>query len=237
MKINIIECDELYPEFKAHYISYGRMFEKYFKSLKSELEFEYFYALQNNLPEHTSATDLFLITGSKSSVYDDQPWVKNLLAWIANAYASGSCFLGICFGHQALAAALGGKVVKSEKGWGVGVRELMFQPGLPRWLDLGQSTLKLIYSHQDQVVELPEGTKVLLADDFCPYAAFALKERVVGFQGHPEFDPEYSRRLFLHRASSIGEDVLAGAIDSLATPTDTLALRGKLISWFESTRR
>ena len=227
MRLNIIECDILYPDLLDDYRSYGTMFERYFRQFEPALEVHYYSALEQQLPdEDTPGT--FLITGSKAGVYENHAWIAPLMAWIREAHAREARILGICFGHQVLAEALGGKVTKSEKGWGVGVRELAWhgQHLLPQ-----KERLKLIYSHQDQVQQLPQGAELMAGDDFCPHAAFHIGNRVMGFQGHPEFDAAYTRRLLPRRAADIGEPRFQQAMVSLTQATDSVELGARLIRW------
>jgi len=227
-RIGLLETDVLYQDLTEDYGSYGLMFEKYFSQLDhSDLEFVYYRVQEGELPHFLDDCDAYIITGSKAGAYEDHAWIKALSNWIAEAHLAETKMLGICFGHQLIAQALGGKVEMSDKGWGIGVRSLMTSSGspftqpLPKYLDL-------IYSHKDQVVRLPEGATCFLADDFCPYAGFVIKQHVITLQGHPEFSAEYSERLLSRRAEVIGEPVYSQGIKSLRQATDANFI-GRLI--------
>lgn len=227
MHINIIECDTLYPELLSEYRSYGRMFEQYFQRFNPELSVSFYNALENHLPV-AEKDAVYLITGSKAGVYENHAWIAPLITWVQNAFKQQSRLLGICFGHQLLAEALGGKVINSEKGWGTGVRTLAVEEN-----GAERSQLSLIYSHQDQVIKLPAQARVLLGDDFCPVAAFAIEQQVLGFQGHPEFTAEYTRKLYAYRKNCIGKN-FEQALKSLEQSTDASYLGERLMRWMQT---
>lgn len=228
MRIGLLETDVLYDDLIEEYGSYGLMFEKYFSQLTNDsLEFVYYQVQQGELPLFLDECDAYIITGSKAGAYEKHDWIKPLSNWIIEANEAKVKVLGICFGHQLIAHALGGLVEMSDKGWGIGVRSLLtipdspFSQPLPKYLDL-------IYSHKDQVVKLPEDAINFLADDFCPHAGFTIGSHIVTFQGHPEFSAIYSERLLSRRAEMIGEPTYSKGIRSLRQSTDANFI-GRLI--------
>lgn len=228
MRIGLLETDVLYDDLIKEYGSYGLMFEKYFSQLdKSELEFVYYQVQKGELPLFLDECDAYIITGSKAGVYENHDWIEPLSKWVREADAAQAKMLGVCFGHQLIAQALGGQVEMSHKGWGIGVRSLLttsdspFSQPLPKYLDL-------IYSHKDQVVKLPSTARNFLSDDFCPHAGFTIGQHIVSFQGHPEFDAIYSERLLKRRAEAIGEPTYTKGLNSLRQSTDANFI-GRLI--------
>lgn len=238
MRIGLLETDVLYDDLIKEYGSYGLMFEKYFSQLNisqldstqlddSSLEFVYYQVQQGELPLFLDECDAYIITGSKAGAYESHDWIAPLSNWIREADQAQAKLLGICFGHQLIAQALGGKVEMSDKGWGIGVRSLLtipdspFSQPLPKYLDL-------IYSHKDQVVELPATARNFLSDDFCPHAGFTIGKHIVSLQGHPEFSAIYSERLLSRRAETIGEPTYSKGIHSLRLSTDANFI-GRLI--------
>lgn len=159
-----------------------------------------------------------IITGSAAGVYEDRPWIPPLLEWIRTAKGRLR-LVGICFGHQAMTEALGGRVEKSERGWGVGLHRYQVAAAEP-WMQPTASRIAIPVSHQDQVVVQPPGARVLLASAFTPYAGLAWGDDAVSFQCHPEFSPAYAAALVEGRAERIPSAVAAEALASLREPDD-----------------
>ncbi len=120
-----------------------------------------------------SQVDGFFITGSSSSVTERAPWMLRAEQYIREIDAAGKPLLGICFGHQLIAQALGGDVQKNPKGREIGtVRvNVTAQDPLfgnePRVFDANAS-------HVDSVAKVPERARVLASTSLDPVAAFAV---------------------------------------------------------------
>ena len=196
-----------------------------FRALLGEgFETETFDVQAGALPD----PDLFdgaIITGSAAGVYEDHPWIPPLLEWIRRAKGRLR-LVGICFGHQAMAQALGGGVEKSHRGWGVGLHRYEVGAGEP-WMQPPAAGIAIPVSHQDQVTAPPPGARVVLSSAFTPYAGLAWDGDAVSFQCHPEFSPAYAAALVEGRAGRIPPGVAAEALASLRGPDD----RGVLTQW------
>lgn len=221
--LGLLEVDVLYDDLIPDYGSYGKMFEHFFESLKGGLQYRYYEVQKGEFPQALNECDAYLITGSKAGVYELLPWVSSLQDWIKDFYQRGARLTGICFGHQILAHSLGGYAEKSNRGWGVGLLETQLFDDrnlfLGNYVNKGDS-IKLLHSHQDQVVKLPEEAQCLTGNDFCPIAAMGIGKQVLSFQGHPEFTPEYFRRLISRRKENIGQDRFVKAMRTLENTTD-----------------
>lgn len=173
--------------------------------------------------------DGVVITGSAAGVYDPDPWIPVLKAWV-QANAGSFPMIGICFGHQLMAEAFGGAVIKSPKGWGVGLDTYTLNTTAP-WMDDEARTMTLPVSHQDQVVAVGKGAEVLGGSDFCPFGFIAYPDRrAVSLQPHPEFDPAYAEALIVTRRDGPLTPAHAdAAIASLQAPNDNRMVGGWLI--------
>ena len=165
-----------------------------------------------------AAFDAAIITGSSSGVYEPDPWIADLLDWI-RAARGRTGLIGVCFGHQAMAQALGGRVEKSERGWGVGLHRYEVVSDEP-WMIPPATTLAIPASHQDQVVDRPADARVILSSAFTPFAGLAWGDDAISLQGHPEFTPAYAADLTGGRREQIGAAVTDRALDSLDLPND-----------------
>ena len=183
-------------------------------------EIETFDVQAGELPD-SNAHEAVLITGSPAGVYDDYPWIAPLMEFIRTA--KDSRMVGICFGHQVMAEALGGRVVQSDKGWGAGLHRYAIARREP-WMD-GEQAIAVPASHQDQVVIQPPDTEVVATSDFTPYAALAWTGRpAISFQFHPEFAPDFAKALIAERYDRVPNP--DAAIASLDAPNDNARVGG-----------
>ena len=225
--INILLCDTFPGLLPDNIPSYESMFEKLFHSVNQNITFNIYQTWDGELPEHPAANELYLITGSNNAAYDDLPWILALQDWIREAARLQIPLVGICFGHQVIAQALGGQVERYAGGWGVGIREmevldadlLFFFP---------DKKMCLIVNHHDQVTRLPEGAIPLATSDFCRYEGFRIGRHILTFQGHPEFTVDYERHLILNHAENEDDTVKRRALESL----ETMEHQGKMVAEF-----
>jgi GMP synthase-like glutamine amidotransferase len=184
--------------------------------LGPDREYRVYNVMQGELPSHPAECATYVITGSSAGVYDDLPWIPPLLDFLRAARGRAK-MIGVCFGHQALAMAFGGKVEKSPKGWGLGMHryEIVAPPPAMR----EPRAFAIPAFHQDQVVTLPPGAVVLAASEFTPYASLGYEGGIVSVQGHPEFSIPFSAALIKEQQALYGE-AAAPALLSLLQPSD-----------------
>ncbi|HEY7885854.1 MAG TPA: gamma-glutamyl-gamma-aminobutyrate hydrolase family protein [Cellvibrionaceae bacterium] len=219
MHIGILKTDHIYPSLAARHGEYPAMFMRLLRSVSPSLVFSIYDVVRGDMPGSLNDADAWLITGSKSGVYENKPWIGRLLQLTQALHEHRKPVIGICFGHQLLAQALGGRVEKSSHGWGVGVQEYTLAKAA-HWMQPATPTLCLIASHQDQVIALPPGAQLLAGNTFCPNAMYTIGEHILGIQAHPEFSPAYARDLIEYRHDTIDIELVQQALDSLTTPTD-----------------
>jgi GMP synthase-like glutamine amidotransferase len=217
MKVAILETGRPPAPLEEQFGDYADMFATV---LGSEFELERFDVQAGELPD-PAAHQAYLITGSPAGVYDPLPWIEPLMDFIRSA--GGAKMVGVCFGHQVMAEALGGHVEKSDKGWGAGLHRYAVVRSEP-WIDTA-GTIAIPASHQDQVVVQPPNTEVVAASDFTPFAALAWTDRpAVSFQFHPEFSPAFAKALIERRYDKVLNP--DAAIASLDQPNDSARVGG-----------
>jgi GMP synthase-like glutamine amidotransferase len=177
-------------------------------------------------PDSVDACDAYLISGSPKGVYDAAEWIAELAAFIRDAYQAGKKLVGICFGHQILAHALGGHSERSEKGWDLGLKTFDISEQ-KSWMTPGLAQCSLYFVHQDQVVRPPPGAELLGGNTFCPILFFSLDDRVLGIQAHPEFSIAMMQDVLASRKKSLGKQVYQAAMRSVdnGSPDNQLLAR------------
>jgi GMP synthase-like glutamine amidotransferase len=152
---------------------------------------------------------------------DDLPWIDPLLSFLRGARGRAR-LVGLCFGHQAMAAAFGGRVEKSERGWGLGLHGYDVVARAP-WMD-ETTSIRAPAFHQDQVVVAPAGAQVTLASAFTPLAGLDYGD-AVSFQFHPEFTVPYAVALTAALRPKLGE-LTVPALATYAAPDDVARVQG-----------
>ena len=214
MKIGILQCDSTNENFRDEHGNYPEMFMSLFKSVDPDLDFKNYDVQQEQYPQSPEECDAYLITGSRLSVYDNEQWIRKLEKYVVELHRQKHPLLGICFGHQMVAKALGGKTEASERGWGVGVQNYQ-TVSIQAWIEPALEQFSLLASHKDQVTKLPEGAELIAESDFCPYASFRIEDHILTFQGHPEFQKAYSKALLNLRKEILGPKVFEAGMKSL----------------------
>lgn len=220
-RIGLLVCDHVPPEFRDLAGDYPDMFEDLLSG-RPAIELVPYDLPAGEFPPSVNECEGWITTGSRRSVYENEPWIEDLAELVRNIARAESPYVGVCFGHQMIAQALGGKVERAEVGWGVGAKDVEV-PDPPEWL--GRSRYRILNSHADQVVDAPPGARVLGGNDHCSNSLMQVGESMIGIQGHPEFTPELCEALIRSRRGTvIPEDVAEAALGSLATPPDNQAL-------------
>jgi GMP synthase-like glutamine amidotransferase len=230
VKIGILEADRLSETLREQYGSYGDMFQNLLHSIDKSLALPRYQVMESDYPEDIDDCDAYLITGSNAGIYDDKSWIKQLHDYVITLDDRKKKLIGICFGHQLIAQALGGLAQKSEKGWGVGLSTSTVYISKP-WMEPAKETFALLISHQDQVTALPPQAELIAGDDFCAYASYQIGDHILTFQGHPEFTPDYARQRMQDRREIIGEQRYQQGMVSLNRDTDHLLIAKWIINF------
>ncbi len=229
IRVGILETGRLPDELATNYGDYVEMVGNWLNL--PDVTPRGYAVVDMELPARPEDADIWLITGSRHGAYEDHPWIPPLEQFIRDCRAAGVPMVGICFGHQIMAQALGGKVAKSAKGWGVGVHEYSID-NWPAELGDTPADLRLHAFHQDQVEELPDGAQVLASSPFCDYAALWYPGFAVTFQGHPEYKPDFASDLLTIRTGTvIDPDTARAGQARIADPTSSQDMAARVRDW------
>jgi GMP synthase-like glutamine amidotransferase len=201
-RVAIIEADTPVPAVVAELGTYGTIFTNLLVAAGLSQETTR-YSVHNvvehpenlpNLEDPVDPLDAVLISGSKHNSYDDVDWINQLAAFVNAALAKGVRVVGICFGHQVIARALGAKVGVNPKGWEIAAVPItLTEKGQEVFAELVETaakangTINIMQMHRDIVFEVPTGTELLAYNDICGVQGFYKRGVVWTVQGHPEF--------------------------------------------------
>ena len=220
MKIGILTTGHT-PEQLADLGNYEALFRKLLDG--QGFEFKNYNVVDGVFPGGVDAADGWLITGSKHGAYEPHDWIPPLEQFIRDAYVARVPVVGICFGHQIIAQALGGKVEKFAGGWAVGRKTY----------DFAGKPVALNAWHQDQVTVRPVDAQVVASNDFCENAALVYCDRMFTVQAHPEFEASFIDGLIRTRGRGVvPDDRLEAATATLDQPTDNARLADQIARFF-----
>jgi GMP synthase-like glutamine amidotransferase len=232
MHIGLLECDHVDERFRHIAGGYREMFDALLRPRLPELRFSFFDVCRGRLPASAHDCDGYICTGSRVSVYDPLEWIEALKEFVRTLRDERRPYIGICFGHQVLAEALGGQVARSGKGWGIGVHDMSVVKHEP-WMTPPLEVCRMQYMHADQVLSPPAGAVLLGRGEHCAIAMFRVGETLLGIEGHPEFPAAYSEALIRDRIERIGAEPSRLALASVRRPTDQAALAQWMIAFLE----
>lgn len=220
MKLTIIQTGDVPAPLRPRFGAYPPMFSRMFAAAGVTFDYETVPVLDGAPFPDPARLEGIIVTGSAAGVYDTHyPWMEPLRAFIRAAYAARTPMLGVCFGHQIMADALGGDVRKSDKGWGLG-RHVYAVRRRPALLATDAGALAIACSHQDQVIAPPADAETFLASDFTPHAGLLYGNgAAVSLQPHPEFEDDYTLALAELRRGKAPDAVIEQAVASVALPS------------------
>ncbi len=232
MKIGILQCDNVRSTLSAQYGEYPTMFEDRIRAncdAPDELEFVTYAAHDGMLPTEVDECDAYIITGSRASVLElDEIWIHQLQNFIVRLSKANIKTVGICFGHQIMALAMGGKVERADNGWQIGIHYNEVQE-YSDFMDPKTGGFNITMFCEDQVVKPGDDAKVIAKSDKCEYAMLQYGENMLSTQGHPEFTPDFTKALL----AACKDDFPAKRFEnSLASFDDKELDTNLLFSWF-----
>lgn len=215
----LLTNDDTSP-FAAHFPNDGQKVVQLLQPLRPDWSFEVLPVKDGVLPSGPEAFDGYVITGSPASVNDDSlPWVGQLLDFIRAVDAARQPLIGLCFGHQAVARALGGQVARNAAGWGLGTAVTHWQAERP-WMQPAQTTTTLMAAHNEQVTRMPEGAECLGGSDFCPFGSMQIGQHIWSTQYHPEMPLVFMQTLLGYLADKLDTNTMARAHASIHQAVD-----------------
>lgn len=192
---------------------------------RPDWRFDTYAVSQDCWPAEGTSHDAVVVTGSPASVHDDRAWITRLKTLLRERHAQRLATVGLCFGHQVIAAALGGRVVDSARGLRVGTVTFPIERTQP-WMQPAQPSLTLFAAHDEQVDVLPPGAELLGGDAQCPVGAYAIGQHILGLQYHPEFSPAFMADVIDAYGPALCAQDLARARTQIEQPVDAaLAMR------------
>ena len=213
MNVAILETGAPPAELRSRFGAYPAMIETL---LGPGFETARYDVVAGALPAAASDHDAYMITGSPAGVYEPHAWIPPLKQFLRDSKGQAK-LVGLCFGHQIMAEAFGGRVEKSERGWGVGLQRYDVADHAP-WMD-DAASFAIPVSHQDQVVEQPPASHVLASNAFSPFGLLAYDDQpAISLQGHPEWEPAFAQALIETRRDRLPDP--DAAIASLDGPND-----------------
>lgn len=228
LTLGVLLCDSVDPA-RLHIAGdYHEMFAELFRRHappEIEVTLRFYDVVAGEFPARFDECAGYLTNGAGASVYDPDPWIARLEEYLRTMAGAEVKLFAICFGHQMIAKALGGRVEKSERGWGLGVHRVTIDHHEP-WMIPAADSFHIVKSHQDQVTELPPEAVVLASTPHCPVELFRCGS-LVGIQGHPEFSIPYAQALMDSRAEVIPAETRNKATASFSHHPD----RALLVSW------
>ncbi|MCK1358029.1 type 1 glutamine amidotransferase [Bradyrhizobium sp. 199] len=225
-RITIIETGLVPQNHRERHGSFPDMFERMVRAEDPAITVDVVSIPDGDALPDPRKLEAVLITGAAAGVYDGLDWIAPLEDFVRRAYANKTPMVGVCFGHQLIAQALGGTVRKSEKGWAIGrhVYQVLPENGV-----IAGEEVAIAASHQDQVIEPPNDALTILSSDFTPHAGLLYANgATLTVQPHPEFDVEFAKVCCDLRDGKAPDDVVATARTSLGEPMDSAKLGGAI---------
>ena len=189
------------------------------------------YSVKDGIFPTVAAADGFVITGSPASVHDPLPWIRRLVDFVHQLDEHRVKLVGICFGHQLIAQALGGEVSRNPGGWRFGVAETQYI-ARTQWMSPVSPQLLLYACHSEQVSRLPPEALRLGGDAFCPIGSFACGRHILTTEYHPEFTRPFMHALADAYRGEVPDAVLETGCRQLMNPVHSEVFAKWMVQFF-----
>jgi GMP synthase (glutamine-hydrolysing) len=225
MKIGILQTGLAPDELKESFGEYPGFFERLLAG--NGFTFESWPVVNNVFPNSAEDADGWLITGSRHGAYEDHVWIPPLEQLIRDIMSANRPLIGVCFGHQIIAQAMGGTVEKFKGGWAVGQQTYTFE----------NEDMTINAWHQDQVVKRPEGALRVATNAFCENAALLYPGKAYTVQPHPEYGDDFIQGLIDTRGKGVvPDDLMQSAQARMGTPLNNATMARQFTTFFREGR-
>ncbi|MDZ4395093.1 type 1 glutamine amidotransferase [Cypionkella sp.] len=223
MHIAVLVANTDESDFAQRHPKDGAKFAGLLQGLRPDWQVNSFSVKDGEFPAEAARFDGWIITGSPASVHDSDAWVRRLLGLIRQIVARREPLFGACFGHQAIAVALGGVVGDNPGGWVFGAVDTVMEG----------AEIRLYAAHREQVLVVPERAVVLGGNAECAVGSFAIGQSVLTTQYHPEMTQGFMTALVAEYADKLPAEVAARARESLAVAADRDVIAARMVRFFE----
>lgn len=236
LRIGVLLTNDDASAFAASYPNDGQKVVNLLQIHRPDWIFEVVPVKDGVFPSSPHVFDGYVITGSPASVNNDKlNWLGPFLEFIRQIDAAKQPLIGLCFGHQAIARALGGKVSRHEEGWGLGTASTHWREST-HWMQPAKTVTSLMAAHNEQVTQMPDGAKCLGGNDFCPIGSMQLDQHIWTTQYHPEMPLNFMQALLGFLADKIDPDTLKKADTSLSITADAPLFGRWMVQFIEHAR-
>jgi len=222
-----IEVGDAFPD-DAH------RFRDLFDGQEQRFRYRVYMTIGGEIPQNLEEHDAYLITGSPLSVLDEHVFSDGLMDFIRACDVAKKPLLGACFGHQAIALALGGTVERVSSGYNVGIEKTEFHD-TRLWMNPSRKTLDLYVFHEDQVTQLPAECDLLGSSENCKISSFSKGMHIFTTQAHPEFTHPFMSCLLDYTESKLEPAVTNAARASLKLKQEGDVFAQWCVNFFKGT--